>query len=76
VFVTLVRVLALIEITWMVLMIGGMVHVFGTDRMVSMGQAIDGVFRRSKCHGYGWRHEGEHSESGHRDRDAEADTPP
>jgi len=76
VFVTLVRMLRLIEIAWMVLMIGGMVRALLTDRMIAMGQTMSGTLRRCKRDRHGWRHEGEHSKGGHRKCYAEADAPP
>jgi hypothetical protein len=76
VFVTLVRMLHLIQIAWMVLMIGGMVHLLMTDRMIVMSQTINGTLSRCKRDRYRWRHEGEHSKGGHSKCYAEADAAP
>ena len=73
-FVTLVRVLRLIKTAWVVVMIG-LVRVVPTDRMIAMSQTMSGSVSRRKCHGYGWRHEGEHSEGGHSKSYAKVDAP-
>jgi hypothetical protein len=64
------------ETAWVVVMIGGLVHVLITDRMIVMGQTMSGTLRRCKRDRYGWRHEGEHSKCGHSKCYAKADTPP
>ena len=69
----ILRVLYLIQVPPIV-MAGSMVVKHPINRVIIMGQAIDGVLRRSKCHGYGWRHEGEHSKSRHRHRDTKSNT--
>ena len=75
VFVTLVRVLRLIEPAWVVVVIGGLVHALLTARMIAVGQTMSGPVSRRKCHGYGRRHEGEHSEGGHSKSYAKLDAP-
>ena len=44
-----------------------------TNPMIVMRQAINGVLSRRKGDGYGWCHEGEHSNRRHRYRDAETE---